>query len=41
MDIKIKIWIGAAANSIEPGQTARMCRLAWLQTGAKALYYWE
>ena len=31
-DIKLKIrcW---SANSIEPGQTAQMCRLAWLYTG--------
>ena len=36
--IKILIW---AANSIEPGQTARICRLAWLKTGAKAIYYSE
>ena len=40
MDIKIQIWIGAA-NSIDPGQTARVCRLAWLKTGANALYYSE
>jgi hypothetical protein len=26
-----------SANSIEPGQTARMCRLAWLYTGGKDL----
>ena len=39
-DIKIEIWIGAA-NSIDPGQTARVCRLAWLKTGAKALFYSE
>ena len=25
------------ANSIEPGQTAWMCRLAWLYAGGKAL----
>ena len=35
-DVKIKIWIGAT-NSIEPGQTAQVCRLAWLKSGAKAL----
>jgi hypothetical protein len=26
-----------SANSIEPSQTARMCRLAWLYTGGKGL----
>jgi len=43
MDIKIKIWIVAAyiVYSIEPGQTSRVCRLAWFKTGAKALYYSE
>ena len=33
-DVKMKTqsW---SANSIEPGVTARMCRLAWLYTGGK------
>ena len=31
-DMKTQSW---SANSIEPGQTARMCRLAWLYTGGK------
>jgi len=35
--IKIKIWIWAA-NSIEPGPTARVCKLVWLKTSAKAYY---
>ena len=39
-EIKIKLWIGAA-NSIDPGQTAQVCKLAWLKNGAKALYYSE
>jgi hypothetical protein len=26
-----------SANSIEPGQTAQMCHLAWLYTGGKGL----
>ena len=29
-DVKMK-----KANSIEPGQIAQMCRLAWLYTGGK------
>ena len=33
-DIKMRIW-RRSANSIELGQTARMCRLAWLYTGGK------
>ena len=33
-DIKMKTW-NWSANSIEPGQTARMCSLAWLYTGGK------
>jgi hypothetical protein len=32
--INIKIWI-LSANCIEPGQTARIYRLAWLYTGGK------
>ena len=31
-DIKIRSW---SASSIEPGQTARIRRLAWLYTGGK------
>ena len=33
-DVKMKIssW---STNSIEPGQTARMCRLSWIYTGGK------
>ena len=34
--IKMKIW-WRSANSIEPGLTARTCRLAWLYTGGKGL----
>ena len=33
-DIKMKT-LSWPANSIEPGQTARMCRLVWLYTGGK------
>ena len=35
LDIKKKIssWL---ANSIEPGQTAQMCRPSWLYTGGKS-----
>ena len=33
-DIKMKTWRWSA-NSIEPGQTAQMCGLAWLYTGGK------
>ena len=33
-DIKLKTW-SWSANSIEPGQTAKICRLAWLYTGGK------
>ena len=33
----IKMWIWSwPASSIKPGQTARMCRLAWLYTSGKA-----
>ena len=33
-DITMKTWRWSV-NSIEPGQTARMCRLAWLYIGDK------
>ena len=33
-DIKMRSW-SWSANSIEPGQTARMFRLAWIYTGRK------
>ena len=33
-DIKMKT-LSWSAKSIEPGQTAQMCRLAWLYTGGK------
>ena len=35
-EIKIRIW-SWSANSVEPGQIARMCRLALLYTGGKGL----
>jgi hypothetical protein len=34
-DITIKIW-NKSANSIKPGQTALMCRLAWLDISGQA-----
>jgi hypothetical protein len=37
-DINLNI-LSLSANSIEPGQTARMCRLAWLYTGGKGLTF--
>ena len=33
----MEIWI-QAANSVEPGQTAQMCMLAWLYACDKALH---
>ena len=35
---KIRTW-SWSANSIELGQTARMCRPAWFYTGGKATYF--
>ena len=37
INIKIRIW--SDDNSIEPGQSAWMCRLAWLYTGGKGWPY--
>ena len=38
-NIKMKTWRfqGWSANSIEPGQIAWVCRLAWVYTGGKGL----
>jgi hypothetical protein len=35
-DSKMK-FLSWSANSIEPGKTASMCRLAWINTGGKGL----
>ena len=38
-DIKMKNW-SWSANSIEPGQSAQMGRLAGLYPGGKAYHFW-
>ena len=38
-EVKMLTW-SWSANSIESGQTAQICRLAWLYTGAKTNHFW-
>jgi len=39
MSVSISKYESEQPIVVDPGQTARVCRLAWLKTRAKALYY--